>query len=83
MRDSDKGDSDCPTNEESPEDYFFSARDTHASLLPAPGVHAIASDRNEHPLAMPSTSESSAFMTFIQKQSQQFDDNAKLMKLLV
>ena len=84
--DSDEGASDCPTDEESPEDSFFSAdhpMDTRASLLPAPGVPAIASDRNDHTLAMPSTSESSAFMTFIQKQSQQFDDHAKLMKLLV
>jgi len=86
MGDSDEGASDCPSDDESPEDSLCSGdhpRDTIANLLPAPGVPAMVSDRVDPPLAMPSTSESSAFMTFIQKQSQQFDDHAKLMKLLV
>ena len=66
MGDSDEGASDRPSEEEPPKDSFFIAdhlRDTKASLLIAPGVPTVASDRTEPPLATPSTSKSSAFMS--------------------
>ena len=84
--DSDEGASDCPSDDESTEDSFCRGdlpRDTIPHLVTAPGVTTAVSDRVDPPLAMPSSTESSAFMTFIQKQSQQFDDHAKLMRLLV
>ena len=86
MGDSDEGASDCPSDDESTEDSFCRGdlpRDTIPHLVSTPGVPAAVSDRVDPPLAMPSTTESTKFMTFIEKQSQQFDDHAKLMKLLV